>query len=214
MADEQISLEPTAEKPRKLNKAIFAAFGVVVVFATMYFMSPSSDEETSKENEAKPQTEAALSEGAITSMKKTNEAMKAEAAAKDPQAHDHTDEGLGEATHTADPSNRQGSNSQYAASGSYASSAPATAPPPVVVSPYEKFQEEKNKRTWAREEQEENERRQSNKAANGSRIFFTVSVADEKANKDRETAKPSNINDYYNSLGSDGYVSVVRQGGR
>lgn len=213
MADKEINLEPTTERPRKLNKLFFVAFAVVTVGATMYFMTPSSDE-PNKEDEGKASTSTAISANDIDSMKQAN-AAKAAAAQKgagmpgdtsagadvDDHGHAHDDSSMG----AAQP------GSGYAGTSAQAAPARQAAPPPTVVSPYEKYQQEKDKRTWAREEQEENERRKQNQAAHNSNIFFKIKVAEEKADTEKEN--PATMNDYYNSLGSDGYVTVVRRGG-
>lgn len=217
MADEKINLEATPEKPRKINKVIVGTVAFSLVCATGFFMVSSFSSSKDKNTDNKVTTTTTnLSENELERMRKDNAA--AANSSKQKQQGQLGTQSTNRSTATSsDTGSRSGSSadtSTYRNSTSNATSysrSVAAAPPPTVVKedPYEKFQAEKNQRSWAREEKEELEREAANKAAQQSSIFFTIKVADAPPQPDAKE-QPSTVNDYYNSLGTDSYVTVVK----
>ncbi len=221
MAEDQINLEPTAEKPKKINKLIIGVLGFALVFGTAYFMSSSGGDSDSKSQ--KTQTESmdqstSLSKSTVEQMKRDNEAAsKKSLNGKDtnpstPSTGQSAAASAGTVSQNTAYLESYADTERAASTSSRYTSTPSAAPAPVEVSPYEKFQTEKNKREWARSEQQEVDREKQDREAHKSNIFFTIQVADDGKTdkKAAEQPKPATVNDYYNSLGTDGYISIVR----
>lgn len=220
MKEQEINLDPQNQKPKKINRLLVMIVSIIIVCAIGYLALPSGDEPKKNDNSENESMSNDLSSGMMSEqeiVKMRQEEERKKAAANKNGTNAQTNNANGSDSNSNSSSNAMSTNQNNEPTNSYSSgnagNATTRSPEPVVVvSPYEKYQQGKEERSWQMNEKNEIARAAEDVQGQRSKIFFDLNVEKEKSEPSKTNNRTNTVNDYYNNNSDDGYISVV--GGR
>lgn len=210
--EEKINLDPTNKPPRKINRILLGGVTGLIILGIAYLSLPGSD---SKPAETKNETQ--VSQVNLGSTLANSEEI-ARRNADNKSNKNAGQQGQNGANSNAivqadnhDHSNALSTNQSGTISNGGSGQQVASAEAPAPLTPREKYEEEREARSWERQEKNSLVREAEDVQGQRSKIFFDLPKKD-KEETNKSSGNNSNVNDYYNNSTDSNYITVVGKG--